>query len=49
MLNRTTINARIKRGMTREEAENTPLLIDKKLTLCYNAKNSKKDYNGIVN
>ena len=33
MLNRTTINARIKRGMTREEAENTPLLIDKKLTL----------------
>ena len=33
MLNRTTINARIKRGMTREEAENTPLFIDKKLTL----------------
>ena len=25
------------------------LYIDKKLTLCYNAKNSKKVYNGIVN
>ena len=33
MLNRTTINARIKRGMTREEAEKTPLLCEKTLTL----------------
>ncbi len=33
MLNRTTINARIKRGWTKEEAEKTPLLCEKTLTL----------------